>query len=384
MEQSSCVRPTFTEWALDNKRVLLRVDANVPLCNGVIENDVRLQALRPTLDVLQQKNAHVTLATHIGRPQGYDAQLSTASIAAWCARHGYQVHCLENLRFDVREHAGDETYARELAAGHDYFISDAWGALHRTDTSIAVLPYQFAPEYRSVGLLVESEYTALMAFGERSKTQSTIFFLGGAKMATKLPLMQNLIERFPKATFVVLPPLSGPFLRARGLCAGDAKITIDLDFLAKKISDYVLQKSLALILPVDVLVMSKKKYAQHERALCEVLVTEIADGDMVLSVGKKSLAVYQSLIANAQAILYNGAMGFSEIPESKERAEQMLRMIAERDVPSVIAGGDTSADAGRLHVCSTHLFCSTGGGATLAFLAGKELPGLTPFLKTFC
>jgi len=168
-------------WNLKNKKVLLRIDGNVPLHNGVILNDFRLRALTKTLDFLQQKQALVTIITHLGRPKIFNPLLSTAPLALWFAKRDYDtVSVEENLRFDPREKESTVDYARDLATGFDFYLNEAWGVIHRNDTSIALLPTCFPQENRSIGFLIEQELSALTPL-RVAPAEPFLVLLGGCK-----------------------------------------------------------------------------------------------------------------------------------------------------------------------------------------------------------
>lgn len=233
---------------LTNKKVLVRIDGNVPLKNNVIDNDFRLKAVLPTLRFLREKGATITIATHLGRPKpgapGHrDPQLSTKPLQQWFNAQNFKVNVLENLRFDPREQQmcpcpaepwrrrvvkPNPLFARELADGFDYFVNDAWGAFHRHDTSITLLPGCFPPEKRSFGFLVQKELEALTPLKDNPQ-QPYLIFLGGGKGETKLQILKELVATKKPTTVIVLPALCFTFLKALGKPIGMS--LIDEEFL---------------------------------------------------------------------------------------------------------------------------------------------------------
>lgn len=215
---------------LANKSVFLRADLNVPLDKGIILNDYRLHALAPTLSYLLNQHATIILATHIGRPEDHEPELSTHHLLPWFKEHGYPVilatdlsHVpaliaqhkgsiilLENLRFYPGEQGHDPQFAQELARGIDYYVNDAFALLHRTDTSITLLPELFAPDKRSIGFLIEAELNHLKRLIENPAHPFTLI-LGGGKMDAKLPLITNLMPHIDN--LLLCPAIVFSFLR---------------------------------------------------------------------------------------------------------------------------------------------------------------------------
>ena len=200
-------------WHLEDKRVLLRADLNIPLVDQTIANDFRLQALLPTLNFLIKHHANVILATHIGQPKDHDPNLSTKILIPWFEQHGYdmvfaenfehaaniefkaqQIVLLENLRFFPGEKKRNSAFAKQLASLADYYINDAFGTMHRDDASITLVPQEFRPERRTIGFLVEQELNMLNQLIENPE-QPFVVILGGGKVADKIPLIQGMLRK---------------------------------------------------------------------------------------------------------------------------------------------------------------------------------------------
>ncbi len=385
------------EWNLTNARVLLRADLNVPLSKGAIADDYRLRALVPTIQLIQQKGGTIILLTHLGRPKGADPKLSTRILIPWFAAHGITVTyaatpgdaaqilhetslkndsglpapiiLLENLRFFPGEKARDPHFAQTLAALGDYYVNDAFGTLHRTDTSITLVPALFAPEKRSIGLLVAKELAAL----ERLRTQAQkpfIAIIGGGKVADKLPLIKGLLSKVD--TILLCPAIVFTFLKAQGKEVG--KSLIDQTQLAACI-DIMAQaheKKVTIDMPLD--------YQIAQDTITDPLSYVDAENFPVngigISIGPKTIAAYTTVLVQAKTIFFNAAMGFAIRQETMAGTEALLKAIAQATGFSIVGGGDSVAMAEKLGLEQKIGYLSTGGGATLAAISGNELPGL--------
>lgn len=356
--------PHLTTCTTAKKRVFLRIDGNVPIRNGVILDDFRLRAVIPTLRYLSEQQAHITIGTHLGRPHGYEKDLSTAPLAGWFVQRGFDaLTVLENLRFDPREVAGDLTFARELAAEQDVYITDAWGALHRNDTSITLLPTLFKPENRALGFLVEREIRALNPLCTTPKIPYLIF-LGGGK--PKFEVIKELIEQQRVTTLVLLPGLVFTFLAARGIPIGASLVFPEHLETCKIIEQLAQQHAIKLIIPDDFIV--------EDRGMITTSRDILSPTARGITIGPRTMQNLKEHINNAQTIFYNGAMGYGK--EGERVFEELLSAIAASSAETVIGGGDSIAAVEQFGLVEKYTWCSTGGGSTLAFISGKELPGL--------
>lgn len=204
----------LTHWNLRDKQIFVRADLNVPIENGIILDDARITALLPTIDYILEQGGRITIGTHIGRPQGFDEELSTNPLQHWFLEHGYdnRVTILENLRFSLEEKAKNPLFAQELAQGIDYYIDDAFASLHDSDTSVTVMPTLFDKDHKGIGFLVERELQQLSAIKYNAQ-QPYLWILGGGKAATKLPSVEQLLRSADnRVTDIILcPGLSWPF-----------------------------------------------------------------------------------------------------------------------------------------------------------------------------
>jgi phosphoglycerate kinase len=380
--------PITTElpnWNLNNARVILRADLNVPVYDGKVINDFRLQAFKPTVDYLLAHNAHITILTHIGRPEHQNQELSTRHLMPWFIAHNYdiqfaptieaarsstsQVTLLENLRFWPEERDPSKEFARELATLGDYYVNDAFGVMHRNDTSITLLPQEFDSSHRSIGFLVEREITALETIRDNPE-QPFVAILGGGKVHDKIPLIEKLID---KATMILLcPAIVFSFEKARGTRIGKSYVDDDSLSVCREILNLCEKKGVALFFPVDYQIALE---TLHGPLSC-VDADKIPANAIGTSIGPKTLKLFSEAILNAQTIFFNGVFGFLERKDTLDGARKLIELIAQSPATSIIAGGDTAAVAQAFGLLDKIDYVSTGGGATLAYIAGQDLPGL--------
>jgi len=339
---------------LKNKRVFLRADLNVPLGDKGILSDFRLQSILPTIDYIKKNGGKVVLATHIGRPPAgkvknyFDEKFSTKRLMPWFEERGYEVDyeidlkqaieksdqdfdrilLVENLRFFNGERETSESFAELLARLGDVYVNDAFGVWHREDTSVTLLPEQFDEEKRAFGLLAEKEIKTLSKLRDEHE-QPFVVVLGGNKGRLKL----NLLERF-----IDLPGEK----RVKTALIGGA---IAQNF-PNALMDKAKQYGVEILLPVD----------------------GVGDG-VVYDIGPKTVDIFCKKIAEAKTIFANGTMGVYEQEEFETGTKKILKAIAESAAYSVIGGGDAVAATFKFGLDKQMSFLSTGGGATLAFLA---------------
>ncbi len=390
------IHPTFSSWNIENKRVFLRADLNVPLLDGKIDNDFRLISILPTINFILNKNGSIVLATHIGRPTKQEPELSTHILVPWFKQHGYaiqfvpnisaianlaivpkQILLIENLRFFPGEQNGDIFFAKELARTAQYYINDAFGTVHENACSTTLLPYEFPENRRSVGLLMEKELQALSMLTEHPP-RPFLAILGGGKIKDKIPLIHSLLQKVD--TLVICPALCFTFLKAMGKPVGKSLVDDTMVDACKKIIIEAERSGISLLFPVDYqithsispfsppLILSLSKEADN-----------FPDNAIGISVGPKTVELISQEINQAQTIFLNCAMGFSEHPQTEQSTKDIIDAMAQSSAQTIIAGGDSVDIA--LHTKHyqqiTHL--STGGGAALAYLSDKLLPGLIPF-----
>ena len=392
MKQIS-LRSTLAAQDFNNKRVLLRVDMNVPLENGVILNDYRLQAILPTIDLIQEKNGKVILASHIGRPKGADSNLSTKNLLPWFQERGYTMDfepdleeaprysfensdtilLLENLRFFPGEKTYDEIFAKQLADCADYYVQDAFAVLHRSDTSVTLTPHLFEKDHRLIGPLVEKELVHLNKLIADPK-KPFVLIIGGGKITSKLPLLLNMLDLVdtillcPAAVFTPLKSLGKPVGKS---LVDDKKLNECKELLSE-----AEKKNVTIMFPVDYQVADQT----IDGPLSIVDADAFSENAVGVSIGPKTAELFAQEIKSAGTIFYNGAMGFHHRPDTLEGMRSVFQAMQASNAYTVVGGGDSITTAQRLGFGDAFSFCSTGGGATLTYLSGHELPGLSPFV----
>lgn len=375
-------------------RALVRADLNVPLKDGRVADDTRIEASVPTIQALLQRGSGVVVMSHLGRPDGtFDENLSLhpvarrlserlgtpvrftpglpTGVAAQAEARDVQpgeVILLDNLRFDPRETADDPGFAAELAKFGDFFVQDAFGAVHRAHASThaicGILP-SFA------GYLVEREVLALDRLMD-SEDEPFVLVLGGAKISDKIALIENLAQR---AQAVLLGgALANTFLLARGVPIGRSlSESAEVDVargLMRRFSD-------RLRLPQDVIVSRAITEPGHA-----VAVEEVGSDEMILDIGPMTRVQYRETIATAARLFWNGPLGLYEQPAFAEGSLEIARAVGECGGYTVIGGGDSAAAVSRASVADRISHVSTGGGASLAYLEGQELPGIAPLRES--
>lgn len=375
------LKSPLPHWNLQNKHVFVRADINVPLHDGAILDDARLQALRPTLDYILAHGGRITLGTHIGRPHGFEQKLSTNPLQAWLNHHGYdhRVTLLENLRFSLEEKAGNLLFAQELAQNIDYYIDDAFASLHDTDTSLTIMPKLFDAQHKGIGFLVERELGMLNTIKYNAQ-QPYVWILGGGKAASKLPLLETLLRSaHTLVTDIMLcPALSWPFWhlaqeKKRHVVTPEQEILVHL---AKTIIDLAQQKQVTLHLPQDYLVGTDGWNGKFMVKRAEA----VTEDDMMIAIGPETVKLWTPIISQAKTIFFNGPMGDLEKAETIESLKAVLHVITQSNAVSIVGGGNSHAALQLFGLADKVTFCSTGGGATLAYLSGQRLPALDALL----
>ncbi|MBN2267505.1 MAG: phosphoglycerate kinase [Candidatus Babeliaceae bacterium] len=353
-----------------NDRVFFRIDGNVPLENGKILNDFRLRALIPTLSFLKESGAAIMIATHIGRPVGFDPALSTKFLRPWFDNHGFSSFVLhENLRFDPREQQGSEELAQSYAQDFNWYLTDAWGVLHRHDTSVTLLPRLFPKNRRSIGLLIDHELEHLWPL--RTGPQPPfVTMVGGGKPETKLSYLTDLVKTGHIQTIVPLPANIFSLLAALGKSVGLSLVTDELIEQARKLLAAAQAHSVELIFPKDFVIATGSWDGPRSIISANEPFPANAIG---ISVGPETLTQLTRIIAGAGTVFYNGLMG--NIHDTVLN-EPLFDALSSTNAYTVLGGGDAVSMAEKLGKLEKIGFCSTGGGSTLAFISGTELPGL--------
>jgi len=382
---------TFSQWNMENKRIFVRADLNVPLLNGTITNDFRLTSILPTIDYILNHRSSIVLATHIGRPQHNEPELSTRILIPWFEQRGYsilfiqdiatiahlpiipkQILLIENLRFFPEEKNGDPFFAKQLANTAHYYINDAFGLIQRSDCSVALLPYEFPEDRRSIGLLMEKELRALSILRD-NPPRPFIAILGGGKIEDKIPLIHSLVEKVD--ALLLCPALCFSFLKSLGKPVGQSLVNNTMLALCKKIILAAENSNTSYLFPVDYQIA----YNSINGPLSIIPATEFPDNAIGISIGPKTIACFTKEINQAKTVFLNCAMGFENRPETRTSTKNIIDAMAQSSAKTVIAGGDSVDIALSTPHYQSIDHLSTGGGAALAYLSDTVLPGLAPF-----
>lgn len=385
------IHPTFSQWNIQNKRVFLRADLNVPLSNGKISNDFRLISTLPTIDFILNHHGSIVLATHIGKPKNNEPELSTQILIPWFEQRGYsiifikdintianlkvipkQIILIENLRFFPGEQNGDPFFAKQLAHTAHYYINDAFGVVHRNDCSVTLLAYEFPENRRSIGLLMEKELRALNVL-KKNPPRPFIAILGGKKIKDKIPLIHSLLQKVD--ALLLCPALCFSFLKSLAKPVGQSLVDDSMLTMCKKIILKAESSHIACLFPIDYQVA----YNSIDGPLSIIPANTFPDNAIGIAVGTETVALFTTEINHAKTIFLNCAMGFADRPETRESTKNIIDAMAASSAKTVIAGGDSVDIALTTQNYQSINHLSTGGGAALAYLSDTVLPGLAAF-----
>ena len=389
---------TIDDLNLQGKRVFVRVDFNVPLdADSSVTDESRINAALPTIIELQKKGAKVVLASHLGRPKGErNDRLSLAPVAPLLASklgttvlflndcigtdiessvnslEDGQVALLENLRFHKGETDNDSGFSAELAKLCDVYVNDAFGTAHRAHASTYGLPSLLSDKVS--GYLIAKELEFL---GEKTKIPNRPFvvILGGAKVSDKITVIDKLLDKAD--SIIIGGAMAYTFALANGKSVGNSLCEPDKVELAKSALLKASKNGVNFLLPIDTLVTDGLDFDAKSLGSSKVVEGDIEDGWEGVDIGPKTIALYQQSIADAQTILWNGPMGVFEIEESNKGTFAVAETVAKSTAISIIGGGDSVKAINRSGYSADVTFMSTGGGASLEYLEGKELPGVS-------
>jgi len=383
---------TIRDVDVQGKRVLVRVDFNVPIENGKVLDDWRLRATLPTIRYLTERGAKVILLSHLGRPKGKrDEQFSLRPVAqrlsellgqpvqfaddcvGEVAEQGVarlragEVLLLENLRFHAGEEANDEAFAQQLARLGDVFVNDAFGAAHRAHASVHAIT-KFLPSY--AGLLMEREVTHLSRLLEAPE-KPFVAVLGGAKVSDKIGVIRNLLTKVD--ALLIGGAMAFTFLKAQGYETGKSLVEADKLDLANALLREGKEKGVELVLPVDVVVAE----SDAEDAATQVVPATAIPADKAgYDIGPETANLFAERIRTAKTVFWNGPMGRFERTPFKAGTKAVAEALAQCSGTTVVGGGETAAAAFEFGIAEKVTHVSTGGGAALELLEGRELPGV--------
>lgn len=382
--------PSLDDLDVKGKRVLLRVDFNVPLKDGKVTDPMRIRAALPTIRRLLDDGATVICCSHLGRPKGeVNPKYSLGPVARQLAddlqkpvrltdspagpaedlasmKEG-DVALLENLRFDPREEGNDAEFSQQLASLADVYVCDAFGAVHRAHASVAGVP-ALLPS--AAGLLLEKEVKVLSTLLGGAK-KPFVVVLGGSKVSDKLGIVRNLLGKAD--SILIGGAMANTFLAARGTDIGNSRIEADRLDEVKEILAEAERANVEIVLPNDVVVAEE---FSEDATGTVVPIDAIPANAMALDIGPNSSVAFTERIAGAATILWNGPMGVFEWANFSSGTRTVAEAVARAEAFTVVGGGDSAAALAMFHLESEVDHLSTGGGASLEFLEGTPLPGL--------
>lgn len=390
-------KKVITDLDVNSKRVIVRVDFNVPMSKteeGKITDNARIVAALPTIKYLIENNAKVILLSHLGRPKGEaKKEFSLAPVAKELSKllnkdvkflqsnlvvddnvktevlklKDGEVALLENTRFRNEETKNIDDFSKELAELGDLYINDAFGTSHRAHCSNVGL-CKFLPS--AVGFLVEKEIS-IMGKALSNPERPFVAILGGAKVSDKITVIENLIEKVD--SIIIGGGMAFTFLKSLGYSVGKSLLEEDKVDLAKDLIEKAKSKSVKILLPIDVVV---SKEFSNDSEFKTVSMDSIGDDYMGLDIGEKTVKLFSDEIYNAKTVVWNGPMGVFEMSNFAKGTFEIAKAIAETDAISIIGGGDSASAAEKSGYKDKITHISTGGGASLEFLEGKILPGI--------
>lgn len=392
---------SLRDLAVRGKRVLVRVDFNVPTEERdgriVITDDTRIRESLPTINYLRENGARTILMAHFGRPKGKPVEKYSLRPVAdhlhtlikhpvifshytigedaekiIASMQDGDVALLENVRFQAEEEANDAGFAQALAQLGDIYVNDAFGAAHRAHASTAGVT-RFVSQ-SAMGFLMEKELKYLA--GElKTPAKPFVVILGGSKVSDKIGVIESLIQRAD--TILIGGAMANTFWKAMGTPVGASKVEEDKLDLARKLLDHAKSSGVRFLLPVDAVEADEFKAGARKRNTGKVSEGHgITEGWQALDIGHATIALYETEIAKAKTILWNGPLGVFEIPDFAEGTIAIAEAIARSRATSIIGGGDSVTAVKQAGLADKMTFISTGGGASLELIEGKELPGV--------
>ena len=379
---------------LDKKKVLLRLDLNVPLKKGLITDETRINKIIPILDFLIKEQSKIIIISHVGRPKG--KVITDLSLKPICKNvekkinkkirlvkedifklkkedlfkdPNDQIVFLENIRFYKEEENNDTNFAQHLAKLADLYVNDAFSCSHRAHASVSKIT-KFLPSF--AGLQLETEISALKKVTTEIKKPITCI-IGGSKISTKIGIIKNLISKFDN--IIIVGGMANNIIKYKGNQIGKSIKEENCDLMIKEIFETLKSHSCKIIFPEDVLIGKNLDDVPQIKEL-----DNIKDDDIILDIGPKTLDKIKRIIENSETVLWNGPAGYFENPNFANGSYDIAKAIAKKNknntIYSVVGGGDTIALINKIRLIENFNFVSTAGGAFLEYLEGKELPGI--------
>ncbi len=386
-------KKTISDINVNGKRVIARVDFNVPLDSaGNVTDDKRIVGALPTIRYIIENGGKLILVSHLGRPKnGPEAKFSMkpaadrlsqllgkpvvlaadvigpdAKAKAAALKEG-EILMLENVRFHKEEEKNNPDFAKELASLADIYVNDAFGTAHRAHASTAGLA-DYLPAV--CGYLIQKELE-FMGTALENPARPFVAILGGAKVSDKISVIENLLEKVD--TLIVGGGMAYTFLKSQGYGIGNSICEMDKLDLAKSLLEKAKAKGVSLLLPVDNVAAKEYKADSESKVLSS---DNIPDGWMGLDIGPKTIEIFAKAVRDAKTVVWNGPMGVFEFEQFAVGTKKIAQALADSDAISIVGGGDSAAAVELLGFADKITHISTGGGASLEFLEGKELPGI--------
>jgi phosphoglycerate kinase len=379
---------------LKGKKVLLRVDLNVPIKNGAITESSRIEKIIPTIKLLIEKEAKIIILSHIGRPKGkVVSEMSLEPISKKLADllnkevlfnkniinentlseinkiSNGSIMMLENIRFNEGEESNDSKFSKKISSLGDIYINDAFSCSHRAHASIEGIT-KYIPSY--FGIQIAEEINALKKITAEIKKPVSLI-IGGTKISTKIKIINNLIKKFDH--IIIVGGMANTMLKHTGSKVGKSIYERDCGVLIKEILENSKKYNCKITYPVDVVVSKNLENVGKNKE-----IKEIEEDDMILDIGPKTISSIKTIINNSNTILWNGPAGYFENPNFQNGTKKILEIISEKTtndkIFSVAGGGETVAAINKFNKFNSFTFVSTAGGAFLEFLEGKTLPGI--------
>ena len=388
------IKKTIRDIDVTGKRILVRVDLNVPFDeNGAIADDTRIRAVLPTIGYLTDNKARVILCSHLGRPEGKVVEeLRLAPVAERLSQllnshvematdcigpkveeavrklKKSDILMLENLRFQPEEEKNDPRFAWALAQLADIHVNDAFGTAHRKHASnVGVTEYLTSV----AGFLIEREIDMLgKALEDPARPFTTI--IGGAKISDKIGVIENVLGRVD--SLIIAGGMGSTFLKALKYDVGESPVENNKVGLAQQLMEKAAEKGVHLLLPTDVVVADKFESRAKSKT---VLITGVPAGWQVMDIGPRSIALFEAKLRKSKTVVWNGPVGVFEFPKFANGTEAIAHLLAGLDATTIIGGGSTAEAVEELGLVDKMTHVSTGGGASLKFLEGQPMPGIT-------